>query len=75
MEFPNLDFFKKKLGLLMTIGLYFVGKARTNLHQTAAFTGFREGQKVETYNQKFPFESNRRIVVYSFSVKFFLIAI
>jgi len=63
----------------MTIGLYFVGKARTNLHQTAAFTGFREGQKVETYNQKFPFESNlesnRRIVVYSFSVKFFLIAI
>ena len=44
------------------------------------FTGFfyREGQKLETYNGKFPFESNlesnRRIVVYSFSVKFFLIA-
>ena len=40
---------------------------------------YREGQKVETYNRKFPFESNlesnRRIVVYSFSVKFFLIAI
>ena len=32
-----------------------------------------EGQKVETYNRKFPFESNlqsnRQIVVYSFSVK------
>ena len=44
------------------------------------FAGFyREGQKVETYSLKFPFEpnleSNRRIVVYSFSVKFFSIAI
>jgi len=40
---------------------------------------YREGQKVETYNRKFPFESNlesnRRIVVYIFSVKFFSIAI
>jgi len=40
---------------------------------------YREGQKVETYNRKFPFESNlesnRQIVVYSFSVKFFLIAV
>jgi len=40
---------------------------------------YREGQKVETYNRKFQFESNlesnRRIVVYSFSVKFFSIAI
>ena len=36
---------------------------------------YREGQKVETYSRKFPFESNRRIVVYSFSVKFFSIAI
>jgi len=40
------------------------------------FTGFyREGQKLETYNRKFPFESNlesnRWIVVYSFSVTFF----
>ena len=40
---------------------------------------YREGQKVETYSLKFPFESNlesnRRIVVYSFSVKFLSIAI
>ena len=40
-----------------------------------AFSIGREGQKVETYNRKFPFESNlesnRRIVVYSISVKFF----
>ena len=44
------------------------------------FAGFlQESQKVETYSRKLPFESNlesnRRIVVYSFSVKFFSIAI
>ena len=44
------------------------------------FTGFLQGgQKVEAYNRKFPFESNlesnRWIVVYSFSVKLFSIAI
>ena len=40
---------------------------------------YREGQKVETCNRKFPFESNlessRRIVVQSFNVTFLLIAI
>ena len=37
------------------------------------FAGFLQGgSKVENYNRKFPFESN---LVYSFSVKFFSIAI
>ena len=44
------------------------------------FTGFLQGgSKIRDLQSKFPFESNlesnRRIVVYSFSVNFFLIAI
>ena len=53
-----------------------------NSHSKQLFHGaqisqgfYTEGQKLETYNRKFPFESNlesnRRIVVYSFSVTFF----
>jgi len=45
-------------------------------HEAQILQGFyREGQKVDTCNRKFPFESNRQIVVYSLNVKFLLIAI
>jgi len=45
-------------------------------HEALILQGFyREGQKVDTCNRKFPFESNRQIVVYSFNIKFLLTAI
>jgi len=45
-------------------------------HEAHILQGFyREGQKVDTCNRKFPFESNRQIVVYSFNIKFLLTAI
>ena len=71
---------RAKFGVIRPAGCWeIVDRTRkTNnkcVSKTQILQGFyREGQKVETYNRKFPFESNlesnRRIVVYSFSFIF-----